>query len=237
LLIGGISLSHITLLYLKIYRNIHENSSDISYPADPLLQYGESQVKTMNQLEQYNAVEQRVKEVMPVLPYHNTLHAQDVAVTAGWLGLLSGLDTDACFDLSLSGQLHDIDPKSEDNSAAYAEQYLPTLGLPQWRAQRIGNGIRATKTKPTFQNPTTLFEKVLCDADVYNFARDDFMAKAELIRQERQLPDAADYWKGLYELMQRHSFHTEAANLEGNIGKLVNIELLEQKIKSYGSYR
>jgi uncharacterized protein len=86
------------------------------------------------------------------------------------------------------------------------------------------------------QTPKTILEKVVCDADVANFGRDDFFEKGKLLRQELELmgikKTEMEWYTGVLNLLENHTYHTEAARLLLNNKKKENIEKLRKIIAS-----
>lgn len=108
-------------------------------------------------------------------------------------------------------------------------------------ADAVGGIISATKIP---QNPTTLLEQIMSDADVGNLGRKDFFSKGEKLRKETNAvgrydnPDfkkisRKDWLKGSLSFIRdvHQGFYTEAADRLGwNEQKQRNIEELERKI-------
>jgi uncharacterized protein len=90
--------------------------------------------------------------------------------------------------------------------------------------------IMATKIP---QQPNTLMEKIICDADLDYLGRDDFFSIGDTLRREflkyNIVPDN-DAWERLQlKFLQNHKYHTSASQKERepvkqeNLSKLVTV--------------
>lgn len=89
-------------------------------------------------------------------------------------------------------------------------------------------------TKPP-QNPTTLLEQIVCDAQLYYLVSDKYTEKAKLLRKETQRlhqtqVDKTEWTKQQVQWLASHQFHTEYFREHQSKRKQLNIELLNKKL-------
>lgn len=167
--------------------------------------------------------------------YHNYSHEKDVYRVARELGRMEGLDPREHYLLGISALTHDliVEVKRKDNEERTAEQVYDILSCPEYGlSDKDREEIRKTilQTKDP-QQPYTLLGKIICDADVFNFSRRDFLAKSELVRQELGIPAGNGWYEGCLKLLQTHNYHTDSARVLGSSWKSKNIALLERIVK------
>lgn len=197
--------------------------------------------------EEYFQLEPYIMNQMERLPknltYHNVVHTSDVMDSSGRLALLEGIKPyDARYWLiKIGALLHDIgykiQPSGKDHEAIgaeYAKRLLGTdSGLNTYDLLDITGMIRATKLP---QDPRTFLEKIVCDADVDNFGRDDFFSRGELLREELRSfginPSDKQWYEGSLKLLEGHKYHTDAAKHLRDGKKKENIAELKKRIAS-----
>jgi hypothetical protein len=81
------------------------------------------------------------------------------------------------------------------------------------------------------QVPTTELSKYLCDADVSNLGRPDFLEKAELVRREVHVPRDEVFFTSLRKFVGSHDWYTPAARAARAEGKAENLSALDQIIR------
>jgi uncharacterized protein len=72
----------------------------------------------------------------------------------------------------------------EKASAIFARQFLLGIGWSRGRIEKVLGCIRATKMP---QQPHNLLEEILCDADLYHLAADDYLDHLGRLRREWEL--------------------------------------------------
>ena len=75
----------------------------------------------------------------------------------------------------------------------------------------MSSALRATKMP---QSPVSQVEKILCDADLFHLATEDFKAKNQLLKQEQEFfldhkISKKDWRKNNIEFLQNHKYFTE----------------------------
>ena len=128
-------------------------------------------------------------ELKPAFVFHNLEHTEDVAEACSIMADFYDLPEDDRFVLQLAAWFHDTGYVAgqaeghEDVSIRYATEFLQNHQLEETTIQRITSAIQATKMP---QSPLSQVEKILCDADLMHLATDDFKARNQLLRQERE---------------------------------------------------
>lgn len=174
--------------------------------------------------------------------YHNLGHTLDphygVMAVADAHARSLGLDDPEREKLAIMAAFHDVghvisNKDHEDIGAKLVEPAVyHLLEMDETEAEEIFHGIRATKVLPegNLTSPSTLLERILCDADVDNFGRDDFFEKGELLRKEVGVEDKIAWYKGSIALLERHRYHTEPAQVLRNGQKQRNLEELYRRV-------
>jgi len=144
--------------------------------------------------EKYPLLKERFEEV---LPYHGKPHAEDVLHEAVLFGLAEGISAPRDFELlALAAAFHDSGfikeyDKNESIGAEIAAKYMRESGeYTEAEIERVREAILSTQVsfesgfKQLIQNSNDILQRVLADADVSNFGREDFEDKAERLFQE-----------------------------------------------------
>lgn len=165
----------------------------------------------------------RVEKVMeyamahaPRHPYHNKSHTALVLYTVREIAKKEGIarDSTQMQRMETAALLHDIvfEKGAKDNEARSAElagKILPGLGYDE-RDVRIVQRMILSTALP--QTPRTLFEQILCDADLGNLGSRNFFRESALVAQENGLhPESKEALQHTWSLFKNHRFHTEGA--------------------------
>lgn len=121
--------------------------------------------------------------------YHNIQHTLDVVNATQQLGKAHHLHSKELELLVIAAWFHDIGYDQgpvghEERSAQYAKSFLEKHDFEEGDIKIIQNCIMATKMP---QNPNTLFEKILCDADMSHLGKKIYWERCGRIRQELTL--------------------------------------------------
>jgi len=183
-------------------------------------------------------VEALLKAAKPEwVTYHNFEHAKAVARAAKTIGRACKLVDGDLEGVILAAWFHDAGyveaiEGHEERSAEIATAFLREEGYPSKRIAKVAGCIRATKMP---QNPGSLMEKVLCDADLSHLASGDFLEVSELIRLEiehrmgRKLPEAE--WLTMNTLfVAGHRFHTDYARNKYAPQHAENLAALKERL-------
>lgn len=172
--------------------------------------------------------------VFEQLPFHNLDHTRDVVDAVKEIGMHSSL-TEEEMEASLSAAwLHDIGYKEgmkdhERQSVAMAAEVFKRLDTPVGVINMINNAILSTHMP---QQPKSMVDKVLCDADLAHLAGPMCANKSAMLRQELEGKGksfADDEWR-MFNLafMQQHRYHTPYGQAVLEEGKRKNIKRLKK---------
>lgn len=181
-------------------------------------------IQKLNTVREFSALH------MGNLPYHNRLHVEDVVSSVTSLARLElGISPHDAFMLITAAYLHDI-VDNEEKSVLVARTLLGGLNYSSREIEQVGGLILATKM-PT--RPNNLLEEIICDADVDNLGRGDFLDKNNAVREELLSKgliskDLASWYAKSIEFLQSHKYYTISARILRNEGKQKNIERLKQ---------
>lgn len=178
--------------------------------------------------EQY----QRIK-----LAYHNLTHTQNVVRRAGEIAANFSLSDTELLIVTVAAWFHDTGQlaggpkKHEDRSVAIMKSFLQSKEIPEEIISKIEGCICATKL---FENPQTVLEEIVCDADTYNLGTEEFLTTDHLLKKEcilRNIP--VDHWEEkTLSLLECHKYFTPYCKALLKKGKEKNIELVRSLLKS-----
>lgn len=153
----------------------------------------------IDQVREY--VEKFVAEKFPPgICYHNIDHIYDVVKGCRVIGEDCAIKGPDMEKLEAAAWLHDIGyyagyENHEAVSAVLARDFLLEHGWNVVEVDIICNCILSTKVP---QNPKTLLEEIICDADLFHLATEKFFEKSDLLWQEFSLYDknlTRDQWQ------------------------------------------
>jgi predicted metal-dependent HD superfamily phosphohydrolase len=171
------------------------------------------------------------------LRFHTFRHARAVAEASQELGAACSLSEDDLEVVTLAAWFHDTGylegiEGHEERSVKIASAYLRDTGYPEEKIARIAACIRATEMP---QNPKSLLEQVLCDADIAHLASKDFFEVTELIRSEiehrgrRELTE--EEWLTINtKFMADQQYHTDCARSKYAEQHAANLKALKQRL-------
>ncbi len=171
--------------------------------------------------------------------YHNLQHTINVVNAAKEICILEEVAAEDRELLEIAAWFHDTGYDQgaeghEQRGAAYATAFLKTNGYPLAAIMTIQNCILATKYP---QAPTTLFEKILCDADLNHLGKENYWARCGKVREElalvKELVMSEEEWIDFeLQFMQNHEFQTTVgrALYEKNKQKHIK-QLVKQKAR------
>lgn len=184
-----------------------------------------------------NSFETCAKSLQPGLLYHNAAHSREVRdISLRW-ATAEGLDSahDRLL-IEIAALYHDLGflkcyEQNEIIGARMALDKMKTFSFSDQDCQCVHDMIMATQMP---QNPKTLMEKILCDADLDNLGRSDFMKNTDALYLERQhfgyQESKLAWYRDAYKLVSKHQFHTHAARSLRDDQKNLNASLLQQLI-------
>ncbi|MEO8795717.1 MAG: HD domain-containing protein [Daejeonella sp.] len=160
----------------------------------------------------------RLQKLNPQLTYHCKEHTLDVLKQSIRIAHQEGIeDHTDLFLLKIAALYHDTgfletyalhEQKSCELFLNDADQY----SLNSEQKDIILNLIMSTQIP---QNPNTLLEKIICDADLDYLGRPDFFSIGESLRKEFlqfNVVDNDDEWNKLQlRFLQKHNYHTSSS--------------------------
>ncbi|MEY8760227.1 HD domain-containing protein [Chryseobacterium tongliaoense] len=170
------------------------------------------------------------------LHFHTIDHTLDVVQAAEEIGIQSRLSEEEMTVLRVAAWFHDCGyahtySGHEEESKKIAVNFLNNTGCQQDFIEAVLSCIESTKYP---QNPSSLVEKVLCDADFYHFTKPCYPRYEQAIRQEFEtffgLVYTDEEWciKNCSFLIQ-HQYYTDYGKQVLSRFKEVNIQLLQPK--------
>lgn len=190
-----------------IHTNAVAEPANISY--DQLLSRVQAYVRSFFK-EHYNAY----------FVYHNIEHTERVAKAAKEISNHFQLTPHEFFLVMASAWFHDsgyfIDAENHEvKGGQLAVSYLEKQGLSAEETTIVKNCILATRVP---QNPQSLLEKIVCDADLYHLGTADFFKNNELLFQEVRAikdnpPTKAQWQKESIQLLENHHYFTDYCRL------------------------
>ncbi|MEJ7823347.1 MAG: HD domain-containing protein [Chitinophagaceae bacterium] len=173
----------------------------------------------------------------PFLLYHNLEHTEFVVSRTDEIAANYSLCETELFILSTAawfhdtGQLFGMPEQHEERSVSIMQNFLETKIIEKEIIDTIKGCILATKLS---QNPTSLLEEIICDADTYNLGTEDFFKTDRLLKKEFELRNNAspDNWdKQTLELLEKHKYFTSCCRAKLEKGKQKNIEKVRSVVK------
>lgn len=157
-------------------------------------------------------------ELSENLYYHGPHHTLDVADSAIRLARAEGIcDEETLTLLRTAALFHDAGfittyKGHEEEGCRMARVYLPGFGYNAEQISRICGMIEATKLP---QNPSTLLEEIICDADLDYLGREDFEPIADTLYRELKtrglVADKPTWDAKQIQFLENHKYRTATA--------------------------
>ena len=172
------------------------------------------------------------------LLYHNAEHTKAVVSAAEQIAEYYQLNDREYFILMTAAWFHDVGHYIENDAMEHEERgvqlaniYLEEKGIGSGVITDVGNAILSTKLP---QNPQTLVEEILCDADLFHLGTDAFNENSKLMRKETEAIKKVhiskeDWRKENIQFLEAHQYHTEYCRIHLNVRKADNLERLKMK--------
>ncbi len=124
--------------------------------------------------------------------------------------------------------------KNEPIAAEMAGRTLKLIGYKPNEVIKVQNMILSTDLE---REPKTHLEKILCDADLDHFGREDFFKLDGKLREEwraegMDVDDDLKWYKGTLEIITRHQYYTESQKKLREKGRQKNLKSLLRKIEN-----
>ena len=174
---------------------------------------------------------------MPKLPYHNTEHIYDVLKASLSIASSEKLTDEEIRLLRLAALYHDAgfihSPKNhEEKAASMAKEFLPEFGLSDEQTTAISNMILATRIP---QSPSTILDKILCDADLDYLGREDFYEIGGRLLAELKAQGVVETereWNLVQKtFLESHRYHTQYSKEHRELKKHQHIQEIIEKFK------
>lgn len=184
------------------------------------------------------AVSRYVKEFLSEnlsehLSFHNIGHTYNVVAAAREIGSQCGLSREEMQIVKVAAWFHDCGYVNtyrghEEESKKLAKTFLEGYGCEKGFIESVVTCIESTKYP---QNPSSLIEKILCDADLYHLTRPNYPKYEKALRKEFEkylgLCYTNEEWqKENCSFLTQHQFHTEYGQKILAKFKAVNLQLL-----------
>jgi predicted metal-dependent HD superfamily phosphohydrolase len=170
------------------------------------------------------------------LLFHNVRHTYDVVEAVHEIGLQCGLSLEDMNVLQIAAWFHDCGYANvylghEEESKKIAKHFLENEGCEKMMIESVLNCIESTKYP---QNPSSLVEKVMCDADMYHLTRPNYPDYEKALRQEFEkylgLVYTDEEWRiKNCSFLTCHFYFTEYGQKILTKFKEVNIRLINQE--------
>ncbi|MBB4805400.1 putative metal-dependent HD superfamily phosphohydrolase [Chryseobacterium defluvii] len=171
------------------------------------------------------------------LHFHTVSHTIEAVEAAIEIGRQSNLTEEEMLTVETAAWFHDCGYTKkyighEQESKRIAAEFLEKLGCRNSFIETVLKCIDATRFP---QNPGSIEEKVLCDADLYHFARINYPEYEKAIRLEFETCLGRYYtdqeWSAEnYHVLTHHHYHTDYGKKILTKFKKVNIQLINERI-------
>jgi len=171
------------------------------------------------------------------LVYHNRDHTTEMVDAVKKMAEWYKLDKQSSFIVCTAAWFHDTgylqsDSENHENkSAELAIDFLQNIAVDDETINAVKNCILATRMP---QNPVTLLEKIVCDADFFYLGTPSFEEHSQLLKKEyEQLNNkkikGQDWRAQNIHLLESHKYHTEYCQILLEETKALNLQKLKQK--------
>lgn len=166
--------------------------------------------------------------------FHDEEHTLNVYKVAKKYARMEEVSEKSELLLLTAALYHDLgyieqEEKHEEDSAKIAQETLSMFGYGPSDIETIRKTILATKLP---QKPQTHLQEILCDSDLDNFGREDFLERTQDLMKEQKVHDKEKWLKDLLKLMKSHRYFTESARGLRGGKKQKNIKKLQKLIES-----
>jgi predicted metal-dependent HD superfamily phosphohydrolase len=148
--------------------------------------------------------------------YHNIDHTLDVVEAAEKIGRFCDLTEEDMETVLLAAWFHDTgyyegQLDHEIKRKEIAENFLRNNHVSEKRIAEVCGCIIATKIP---QRPVNNLEEVLCDADLYHLATNEFFKKSELLKKEISMAvdnkvEDEEWYKNSIKFLKKHHYFTQ----------------------------
>ena len=174
--------------------------------------------------------------------YHNIKHMIDVVVQAEVIGQAEGINDEDMYLLKTAALLHDAGfMRSHKNhemlSIEIAKEILPEK---KYTEEQIATVCRLIECTIITEEPKTLLEKIIRDADLDYLGRDDYWCTAqglyrELLELKLVKKNEYEWARGQIKFLQEHSYYTNYSRSHRNPEKAQHLQLMQEQISKYNN--
>ncbi|HEX8315862.1 MAG TPA: Pycsar system effector family protein [Flavisolibacter sp.] len=176
-------------------------------------------------------------KVKPEFVFHNLEHTEDVVEACSHMADFYQLNEEDRLVLMLAAWFHDVGYSNghaeghEEASVQMATQFLHNRQVDDNIIHRVTSCIQATRMP---QSPVSLTEKILCDADLFHLSTEDFKARNQLLKQEREnllghKIDKKEWRKNNIQFLDQHKYFTDYGQDILEQKKHGNVALFQKK--------
>jgi len=175
---------------------------------------------------------EKLNGLSPDLSYHNKEHTMDVLKQCERIAADEGVEDNDLFLLRIAALYHDTGFLKtyfdhEEMSCRIFMEDAALFNFSDDEKGQIKSLIMATKLP---QTPTTILEKIICDADLDYLGRADFFTIGEGLRREflkYNIIESGKEWDQLQvKFLTAHQYHTESSRRCREQAKQANIAKL-----------
>ena len=184
-------------------------------------------------------LEKLEKELSENLYYHGVHHTIDVCKTVESIALAEGIEGEDIFALKAAALFHDSGyitkyRENERIGVEMAKEFLPEFGFNEDMLAKIEQLIYITYVE---NEPQTLLEKIIRDADLDYLGRDDFHTISESLKKElidRDLIANDREWDELQvKFISNHEYYTATSKDLREAKKQQNLKEVKSRLKAY----
>jgi predicted metal-dependent HD superfamily phosphohydrolase len=176
-------------------------------------------------------------QLKPEFVFHNLEHTEDVVEACSYMADYYKLEDDDRLVLMLAAWFHDTGYSKgqvaghEEESVRMATEFLQKHVVDSTIIQRVSSAIQATRMP---QSPISQIEKILCDADLYHLATEDFKPRNQLLKQEQETHlghkiSKKDWRKNNIRFLENHKYFTDYGQEHLEPKKEENLNVLLKK--------
>jgi predicted metal-dependent HD superfamily phosphohydrolase len=187
--------------------------------------------------KQYGSVMQRLRADLNVkYLYHDSRHTEDVIRQVQEISYREGVSVEEIALLKLAALYHDLGflVQRSNHEAAGVDIFMQEAEnseISEEDKQHIARLIMVTKIP---QQPKTLLECIICDADLDYLGREDFPAIAEFLYLELkacgEMNDRQRWNELQISFLQAHNYHTDSSRKLRSNGLEKNIQFVRRRL-------
>ena len=173
----------------------------------------------------------------PSLHYHDLSHTQGVVQAAQEIAQATSLTEEEQAAVTVAAWFHDVGylthyDDHETEGIALAQSFLEQHQASDAFIQQVTDCIQATRWP---QQPATLLQKILCDADMAHLASDSYVAQTKDLRKEMKAHSEkigkTEWARKNQAFLQHHTYFTKYAQDHYGPLKEQNCQAVRQRVK------